>query len=270
MFSSQYQKKLVDFMNTNEAYKSKLLNLDQPNVKPASAAKGPRGSSDVELESFYRFDKSGNIMISTTGAEKDISKDVKKVFQKVAVFLAAWTAALKREQRDLFDYEALNDMISASGLFVKIHKEERTINQIKSDLTLDTAIIESAIGAVMNPETASFTIAQKVLSGLGDKIRASLKTNSTKDKIAHMLFVCENLLGMPIVNISIFYIEKDQWELATSSNCHDQVSSSVNFKYNQETYMFVDPDYINENVDSLLERNEKFDALVRKISKYIQ
>ena len=269
MFSSQYEKKLKQFIHENDAYNKHLQISKSQMAAPMAAPKGPSASIDEELGTYYRFDKTGNILVSTTGSDANVGTDLKIVFQKLMVFLAAWTKALKRKGLDLFDYDALNDMISSSGFFIKLHKEERTISQVKSNVTLDSEIILSALGAVINPEAATFAIAKKILSGLGDKIKASLQTNSKSDKIAHLLFVCEDLLGMAVVNVSLFYIEKDQWEAATSSNCHEQVSSAVNFKYNQETYMFVDPDFMRNNADSLNEGNKDYEELVDKLSRSI-
>lgn len=237
MFYKEFEKKRSQFIAGNKAYAAKY--------KPHLPKKGYL-MAEGEIKKYYTFNETGNVMVSSTVAdEKDIQPAVLQVFQKASVFLLMMTAALNKKGKTLYDYEAWNDIIAGSGKFVAMHEEDRTFDYASKEFTLNTAIISAALGSI-SPMGGALQIAQKVIDSLGGQLRIASSDTKTSKKIAHMLLVCENLMGMPLVNVSLFYVDSKEAQTVSKSNCHGYVSTAVNFKYHQQDYMFVDPDYINK------------------------
>lgn len=262
MFYRDFENKRMQFIASHPAYQTKfspiLTAAPVPKAKKAAAAglfRAERvGATGVleeerverEIQKFYTFNQTGNVMISSTEPEgTDLQPAVKTLFQKASVFLQTMTAALTKKGKTLYDYDAYDDIISGSGLFVAMHEEDRTFDYASKELTLNTAIISAVLGSV-SPAGGALKIAQKVIDSLGGQLRIASKDVKASKKIAHMLLVCENLMGMPLANISLFYVDSKEAQTVSESNCHGYVASRVSFKYHQKDYMFVDPDYINK------------------------
>lgn len=224
----------------------------------------------VEIPKYYALNDSGNIMVSSTAkSEADMSDDVKQTFQKVAVFFAAWTAALAKKEKNLQDYDALSTIISKSGFFVKMHEEDRTFSHASADVTLDTAVIDSVLsGFASMGATAGLKIAQTVLGAIGSELKVTAKMDNKDKRVGHLLFVCENLLGMPIVTALLFNTTATEAESVTKSNCHQTVTEEVNMTYHQDTFMFVDPSFINKFTKEF-KSNPEFDKLIDRLASFV-
>ena len=87
-------------------------------------ANTPTDQANVEIQKGFVFNETGNIMMSTTDLTNDtIEQSVKDVFAEVSVFFGAMTKAMDQKDKSLFDYEALDAIISNSGCFVKVTSE---------------------------------------------------------------------------------------------------------------------------------------------------
>ena len=236
MFYPEFESKRLGFINTQEEYKAKYGPIAQ------AALASPGG----EIEKYYTFNQTGNVMVSSTVAEeKDLQPAVREVFQKAIVFFGIVNGALTMKAKNLYDYEALHDIIGGSGKFVSMHMEDRNFTYSSKEFTLNTAIISAALGSV-NPMGGAMQIAQKVIDSMGSQIRISQSDTKASKKIAHMLIVCENLMGMPIVNVSLFYVDSKEAQSVSKSNCYAYVTTTIEFNYHQEDWMFVDPEYIQK------------------------
>lgn len=270
MFYPEFQRKRMQFMATQKAYKTKYgpLLAAKPLVLAAGGGTGAEGG-DEEIKKYYTFNETGNIMVSSTVLEqKDIQPAVLEVFAKASVFLLIMTAALKKKGKSLYDYEAWDAIIAGSGNFVAMHEEDRTFSYSSKELTLDTAIITAALGSV-SPMGGALKVAQKVIESMGSQIRLFSSTTQATKKIAHMLLVCENLMGMPLVNVSLFCIDSKEAQSVSQSNCHSYVSTTVNFKYHQQDYMFVDPNYIHEYSNEFT-KNPEQEKLIDQFAELIK
>jgi hypothetical protein len=259
MFYRDFENKRMQFVATHAPYQAKFgpvlaakgaLKVGAP-AGGILAERAPTGvltaeAPEGEIQKYYTFNQTGNVMISSTEADGGaLDPAVKELFKKASVFLQTMTAALTKKGKTLYDYDAYDDIISGSGLFVAMHEEDRTFDYASTELTLNTAIISAVLGSV-SPTGGALRIAQKVVESLGGQLRIASKDVKASKKIAHMLLVCENLMGMPLANISLFYVDSKEAQSVSQSNCHGYVSTRVSFKYHQKDYMFVDPDYINK------------------------
>src|SRR5437868_12143560 len=88
----------------------------------------PADPHNVEATKYYIFNETGNIMMaSTSDMGVDIQQSVRDVFAEVSVFFAAMTRAISTtinpktgEPYSMYNYTALERIISGSGLFVHV------------------------------------------------------------------------------------------------------------------------------------------------------
>jgi hypothetical protein len=239
MFYPGYSKVLTDFVLTQPAYLQKL---------PVPASPGlfaDEAPVDVEIKKYFTFNSTGNIMISSTSPDGITTPEVRKVFEKVVVLFGAITAAMALKDKDLYDYSALEQVIERSGLFIIMRQEDRDFAYTSREVALNTAIITGILGAVSGPEPA-MKIAVNTLASIGSTINASLAGTRSSKEIGNLLFVCEDLMGMPIVSVQLFGVKADNLVAVAKSNCSTHVKTEVSFKFHQNTYMLEDPEYINQ------------------------
>ncbi|MDA2645000.1 hypothetical protein ORL62_29380 [Bacillus cereus] len=257
MFYPEFEGKRLQFIQENEKYKP-LINRFTADNKTSG-----------EIPKYFTFNETGNIMISSTAQSEDkINPKVLEAFNKAIVFFGAISAAMNRKGKNLYDYDALSNVIASTGQFIPMHKEDRTFSQSSTQFTLNTAIINDVLGNV-NALGSALEIAKKVVNSIGGQLRVSASGTSNSKKVAHLLFVCENLMGMPIINISLFYVDTKESQSVQKSNCNEFVHDTVEFKYHQEDFMFVDPEYINKFSEDF-KKNPEYDKLIENLANAIK
>lgn len=280
LFYHGYQPRIRQFLFDNSAYSRYVENNTAWTLPAIDAAKrrdleilaaaGAIPAEDPdEIKKYYAFSQTGNVMVSSTAQkESEIDEDVKKVFRKSQVFMAALTAAVFKAKKNLYDYDAVEKVIGGSGLFVELHREDRTFSYSSTTIDLNTAIISAVLGGVTGAGGA-LIVAQKIIDNMGSQIRIAIEKKESTKKVAHLLFVCENLMGMPMVSISLFYIEAKEAEFTVEvTNCFKVANQKIDFKYHQDTFMFVDPEYISQFTEDFQE-NEEFKKIIDRLSKLI-
>lgn len=264
------RQKIKTYLNTNPSYVSKIAKHYPINniAMVTTESDDPGDSSSTEIKKYYTFDQTGHIMISSTVKdETQMDPAVKDVFQKAIVFFSAWSAAVAKAEKTLYDYDAISAIINKSGYFVNMGLQDREFNYTSHGITLGTSIISDALGAV-NAGASSMEVAQKILSGLGGQLRVSSQETQSTKKIAQLMFVCQNLMGIPIVSVSLFYIQKSETLSVVSSNCSTSTTDNINFKYHQEDFMFVDPDLLKKCSTDFVQTQEYMD-LINKLASYV-
>lgn len=68
------------------------------------------------------------------------------------------------------------------------------------------------------------------------------------------------LIGIPIVTVLLFHTKASQYEWVQKPNCEKVSRQTMQFEFESDDYMFVDPDYINQFTDDFEKSNayEKF------------
>ena len=87
---------------------------------------------NVEATKYYIFNETGNIMMASTVDDgSPMSQEVQDVFAEVSVFFAGMSRAITTtinpdtgEPYSLYNYTALERIISGSGLFVHVTEED--------------------------------------------------------------------------------------------------------------------------------------------------
>ena len=217
------------------------------------------------IDKYYTFDEKGHIMGVTTSKETDdVAPAVRETFQKVMVFFGAWTAALARKNCSLYDYDAVKQIISSSGFFVSMGSETRSYHSDSTEVTLNTAIIGAVLGSDITG--GGMEIAKKTLAKIGGQISGGFSEQKTDKEIAHLLFICESLMGMPIVTISLYHTKLEQFGWVQKTNCEEVSRQTIDFKFHSDDYLFVDPDYINKFTEDF-EKSDSYEKLIDELAK---
>ncbi len=102
--------------------------------------------------------------------------------------------------------------------------------------------------------TGELSFAQAMVSSMGSAgLKIGQQSSKSKSTVANIVFVCEYLLGMPVVSAIVANIEidrsKQQFKLGP---CFNESSSSYTWKIHKDVYMFVTPDFIRKYSGDLM------------------
>jgi hypothetical protein len=249
MFTSNYHQNLVQNVLSNPTYSS------------------AEGDPDHELQKYYTFDELGHVMVATTSKDSDqVSPELQTIFEKVVVFYGAWTAALSRKGKTLFDYDAVKAIIDKTGFFINTQMEARSFNSKSTSVSLDTTIIQSVLSGGVTG--GGLAIAKRILAAIGNQITMSFSKQDTKKEICHFLFIVENLLNVPLVSVSIFHTSMDQMSWVQKTNCSQVSHTSIKFSYKADDYMFVNPELIHQFSPDFTTDSD-FETLISQLEGYI-
>lgn len=244
----------------------------------------PDPTKNTEISKYWTFNQTGNIMVSSTvQEEKELRDEVLTEFQKVSVLYEAISTAIARSNKTypiaggkeaslgLFDYGALSRIIARSGFFALMHEEDRTFRSSSTSVSLDAQIISEMLTAFAGAGPV-MDIAKQVISSMGSKagkMNFSQEQQKKSVRIGHLLFICEDVMGMPLINIQIFSTSLDQLAWTNKTPCSSVTHKEITMDYKIETFMFVDPQYIAKFTHEF-KANEEFEKLIKDMTKWIE
>lgn len=209
----------------------------------------------------YVFNETGNIMMATTDTTSDtIQQSVRDVFAEVAVFFAAMTKAISETTNplgtpnpdgslpyySLYNYDALESVIDGSGYFVHVNEEDISYTTSSWGANFSKELLEAVLGLATGSGALAFATA--MVASIGQEgLNISGQSSSRTSKVANIVFVCEYLLGMPIV--SALVVTADSSTVAQTVKvgpCFQEQSSSTTMTVHKDTYMFVPPAFIKQ------------------------
>jgi hypothetical protein len=249
---------------TANATGSKTVSTPADWKTQASDLPANAGQYNIPASKYYVVNETGNIMMATTSPDNTkIDPQVLDVFQEVAVFFAAMTAAItttprlgatapysRRDYYTIYDYEALEAVVNSSGLFVNVREEDLTYTSKSGSVDFNLELIESLLGVALTDGIGAEGL-KASLNAMGKQASFSYSRTGKTDKIANILFVCEYLFGMPIVNVLYFYLNEDQVETVVTSPCVSADFKGYNLTVHKDTFMFVLPDWIKKYANDL-------------------
>ena len=245
--------------------------------------------NNVEIKKGFVFNETGNIMMSTTDLTNEvIEQSVKDVFAEVSVFFAAMTKSLEKNADEslkginkktgnsfnfsLYDYDALKKIIDGSGCFCQVTEEDVDIVSSSWGATFSKELVEDLLGLATG--TGELAFAQALASSVGKAgVAINGSKNSTSKKVANIIFVCEYLLGMPI--ISAIVATADAKTAAQQFNlgpCIKEQSEQTKFTFHKDTYMFVTPAFIKEYSGDIVNGMDdpEFEILTKKFTNLLK
>jgi hypothetical protein len=211
------------------------------------------------------------MLASTDNSSDTIQQSVRDVFAEVSVFFAAMTKAITttinpdtKKPYSLYNYAALGKIIGGSGLFIHVTEEDVTYKSSSFGVQFSKELIEALLGLATGAGALSFASAMvSSLGSAGLKIGGSNK--STSSKVANIVFVCEYLLGMPIVSALVVYADlAKNAQVFQIGPCFKEQSTSTTLIMHKDTYMFVTPTFIKKYASDLdsVETDPQYNQLV--------
>ena len=228
---------------------SKTVKLQKPELNPYNKQAVKR----------YIFNETGNIMLASTELNgEQVPEAVRDVFSEVAVFFAAMTKAISttinpetKKPFSLYNYKALQNVIDGSGLFVHVTEEDIEHNSSSFGATFSKELIEGLLGLATG--TGALSFAEGMISSMGSQgLKIGGSHSSSDSKIANIIFICEYLLGMPIVSAMVVYCDTKVNKQAFSIGpCFKESSTTTSLTMHKDTYMFVTPKFIRNYAGDL-------------------
>jgi hypothetical protein len=207
----------------------------------------------------YIFNETGNIMLASTELNgEQVPESVRDIFSEVAVFFAAMTKAISttinpetKKPYSLYNYDALQNVIDGSGLFVHVTEEDIEHKTQSFGMQFSKELIEGLLGLATG--TGALSFAEGMISSMG---KAGLKigesSSSDKSKVANIIFICEYLLGMPVVSAMVVSCDmKENKQAFNIGPCFKESSTSLSITMHKDTYMFVTPKFIKNYAGDL-------------------
>ncbi|MCY4779318.1 hypothetical protein ORI89_06630 [Sphingobacterium sp. UT-1RO-CII-1] len=230
---------------------------------------------NIQGTKHYVFNQTGNIMMSSTDPDgNDIPESVRETFSEVSVFFAAMTKSISQtinpnlikkvkvggkeiEQPmyySLYDYDALEAIIDGSGYFVRVTEQDLVSKTSTYGTTFSTDLLSGVIGLAVGDAIIPF--AQSMLASIGKKsedyVNFSIANSSSSSKVANIIFVCEYIMGMPLISAIVLSVDSS---IANSTYqagpCFKAESTKTELKIHKDTYMFVTPSFIKEFAEEL-------------------
>ena len=208
----------------------------------------------------FIFNETGNIMLASTEFGSDTLPDeVRGVFAEVSVFFAAMTKAISssidpisNQPYSLYNYNAIQNVVDGSGLFVHVTEEDIQHTTSSYGATFSKELIEGLLGLAAGAGALSF--AQAMIASIGSAgLKIGGNSDSSDNRVANIVFICEYLLGMPIVSAMVVSCDaKENSQVFRVGPCFSEQTQQISLTMHKDTYMFVTPKFIR-NYSSDLE-----------------
>lgn len=203
------------------------------------------------VKKYYVFNETGNIMLTTIDINDKPSKDVEETFAEVSVFFAAMCKAISstinpitKIPYSIYNYTAIKNVVDNSGLFVHISSEEIEHTSNASGKQFSTMMVKKILGIQNGTDPLPF--AQSMIYSLGQECNDLLKNNSDENA-ANIFFICDYLLGLPIISAIVAYLNpKKNSNSIQLAPCTSERSKLANWMINKDTYLFISPDFIKK------------------------
>tara|TARA_Y100000593_G_scaffold623_1_gene1148 strand:- start:207 stop:962 length:756 start_codon:yes stop_codon:yes gene_type:complete len=238
----------------------------------ASFTPNPTDPNNVEVKKGFVFNETGNIMMATTDMDSaEIEKSVRDVFAEVSVFFGAMTKALDKAGKSLYDYDALQKIIDESGCFVHVQEEDITHKSNSWGANFSQELVKACLGLATG--TGGLAFAKAMVSSVGKEgVNISGNSNHQTSKASNIIFVCEYLLGMPVISAIVITCDTSENSQALSIGpCIKEQSTSTTLKLHKDTYMFVTPAFIHQYSQDLVDglNDPEFSVLTQKFDEYL-
>ena len=206
---------------------------------------------NIEAVKYYTFNQTGNIMMSSTVGSGEVEESVRKVFSEVSVFFAAMSRSISTtknpatgENYSLYNYQAIERVIDGSGLFVHVTETDVTHKTHSVGVDFSKELIQGLLGLATG--VGSLAFASAMMAAIG-KEGLSINASSSDDesKVGNIVFVCEYLMGMPVVSAIVVYADCKKHKQALSLGpCFKEEKIETNWEMHKDTYLFVTPEFI--------------------------
>ena len=208
----------------------------------------------------FAINATGNLFVASTlnGGDAGLTADAEKAFGQVSVFFAAMTKAIAesknpktKQNYSFYDYDAINQIVSTSGLFIKVGQNDVDFSSnswgVQFSIELVEAIFGNFSGGLEQIGKALFSMITSMGSEGAKQIKISGDSSSLDSKLGTIIFVCEYLLGAVSISPIVVYIDlKKSSHAITVGPCFHADAVSTKLTLHKENYLFVPPTFMDQ------------------------
>lgn len=235
-------------------------------------------SSEIPATKQFVVNATGNLFVATTlnGGDAEtatISGEAEEAFGQVSVFFAAMTKAMSEADANLYDYNAIDALVSSSGLFVKVTESDVIFKSSQWGLSLGAQLIQTLLGLSGNLAAIGKSLMDMIV-GMGKasgSIDFSGDTSDKKTRVGTIIFVCEYLLGAISITPIVFSVDaKEADGIWKAGPCLKAERKEHTINILKSVYLFVPPSFI-KHAASLNEAmsDPEFNNLVESMKSVI-
>lgn len=226
---------------------------------------------EIPASKEFAVNATGNLFIATTlnGGDTSgatISQQASDAFGQVSVFFAAMTKAMREEQCSLYNISAIDDVVSKSGLFVKVTESTVNFKSKSWGVTFGSELITALLGFSGGLAAVGTSLMQMMgdIAKTGKSITVSGSGSSQETKVGTIIFVCEYLLGAVSITPIVVSLSAEKAKAAFEAGpCFKTEATNTDLDIGKTTYLFVPPSFIPEakNLNDAM-ANPDFNELV--------
>ena len=225
-----------------EGFEEKIYNFGRKHYNiPSAETEFLKSSSGTP---HFEFDALGNVCLVRRSAEMDTaSPDARELFKKSQILFRELSSELTARGSSLRDHSLLTDIFNGHPNLASIDRKERRFIYRTRTASISSELVTHALGGV-----APLPILQAVLGGIGEEISLTIKNRKSDRRLAHLMIVVNESLPFPTATFTIFGVTASEVERAGDFDCFKASSADIEFDYDQETWMLLDPSLLS--VDS--------------------
>lgn len=244
------------------AKKAAAANETETMVQKGAVALAEEPDGDDELKVHFRLNATGNVWYATTTKADSLNESTRDLFDSVQVLFAAMTKAMAEANKNLFDFDDWSKLIRKSGFFIEAGKIQKTISIKATTVTVDTQVLQQLLPGVQKAPSA-MAIGKDILSAINGEYGG--RQQKATAKMAHLLFICEEIMGASSVSVRLFYADSKQMELMTKSPCHKSSTTSYEQDQRIDTFRFVSPEQIARYAKKFKDEDQDYLDLVKRL-----
>jgi len=207
-------------------------------------------SAEIPATKQFVVNATGNLFVaatlnSTGEASAPISGEAEEAFGQVSVFFSAMTKAMAEAGTGLYNYDAINRLVSASGLFVRVTESTIDFESKQKGITLGSQLIQALLGLSGGLAAIGKSLMDMIMGMGRESVKIAADTTSESKKVGTVIFVCEYLLGTVSITPIVISVDADTakglWE---AGPCLKAESSRIKMKIDKAVYLFVPPSFV--------------------------
>ncbi|MES2807338.1 MAG: hypothetical protein V4619_01860 [Bacteroidota bacterium] len=197
-------------------------------------------ASSAQVSKYYVISENKQILVATTEPDiSNISDDAKKLFAESAIYLTIIKSVLSKSGHTITDRDAVYQLIDRSKEAAHIGSSTIAIALDKGNKQpLNEAIISLTLGEAMKPSPGTLDTAKEIVNDFGDLVKQALSKNTPFKKIAHLLFIDEYLMGIPMVTICLYWVTAKDLEIIKDIDCNDTPNADIRFNIHVDQFVF--------------------------------
>lgn len=198
----------------------------------------------------FAVNATGNLFIASTlnnATGNGLTKEAQEAFSQVSVFFAAMTKAMNESGKNLYDFDALGNLIKGSGLFINVTKSDIDFKSSSFGVTFGSELIQALLGLSGDLSSIAKSLSSLVTEVGRQGFNMTIDKENQVSKVGTIVFVCEYLLGAISISPMAIYADLE----ANSSNfkvgpCFKTQSKLMTWNFSKEVFLFVPPSFMSQ------------------------